>query len=246
MGKREKWNRLMDAFSGKGAAPSPMEYPEVELAEMVRTLEGLSEKEWGRYAFSREPLEGKFSEEQKEYYTVKANACGREWAEKMAEQYGTRDPKILAEKMGMKVDTPKVPVGGGLVLFAQFVEPNEITIFTDCVDKAAKLETECGCSLLKREKLTNVLLAHELFHAVEEQYEKEIFTRTEKVELWRKPFSNRSAISCLSEIAAMAFAAQLLGLTASPYMLDVLLVYSYDKNAAWGLYDEILSLNEKK
>ncbi|MGN0404475.1 MAG: hypothetical protein ACI4F1_04580 [Bariatricus sp.] len=246
MGKQEKWNRLMDAFSGKGTAPATLEYPEVELAEMVRTLEGLSEKEWGRYAFSREPLEGKFSEEQKEDYTAKANACGREWAEKMAEEYGTRDPRMLAEKMGMKVDAPKVPVGGGLVLFAQFVEPNEITIFTDCVDKAAKLEAECGCEIMKQEKLMNVLLAHELFHAVEEQHAKEIFTRTEKVELWRKPFSNRSTISCLSEIAAMAFAAQLLGLTVSPYMLDVLLVYSYDRNAAWGLYDEILSLNDKK
>lgn len=73
-----------------------------------------------------------------------------------------------------------------------------------------------------------------------------IFTRTEKVELWRKPFSNRSAIACLSEIAAMAFAAELMELEASPYMLDVLLVYSYDRNAAWGLYDEICCLNHIK
>lgn len=243
MGKQEKWNRLLDAFSGKGTAPSCPEYPEVELSEMVRTLEGFSEKEWGRYAFSREPLEGKFSEAQKEEYTRKANECGRTLAEQIAEEYGTRDTKKLAEKMGMKVKMPKVPVGGGLVLFAQYVEPDEITIFTDCVDKASELVEECGCSLLKRENLMNVLLAHELFHAVEEKHAKEIYTRTEKVELWRKPFSNKSSISCLSEIAAMAFAAQLLHLTVSPYMLDVLLVYSYDKNAAWGLYDEIVSMN---
>lgn len=113
-------------------------------------------------------------------------------------------------------------------MFAQYVQPDEITIFTDCVDKAAALEKQCGCPLLKKERLLEILLAHELFHAVEEQYAGEIFTRTEKIELWRKPFSNRSVISCLSEIAAMAFARQLSGLSVSPYMLDVLLVYSYE------------------
>ena len=114
------------------------------------------------------------------------------------------------------------------------------------MDKDSKLEEECGCDLLRRENLTNTLLAHELFHAVEERHVKEIYTRTERVELWRKPFSNKSTISCLSEIAAMAFAGKLLDLKVSPYMLDVLLVYSYDKNAAWGLYDEIMNMTKKQ
>ena len=216
MGRQEKWNRLIDAFSGKGTAFSMPEYPKVPFSEMIEKLGALTEEDWGKYAFSREPLEGRFS------------------------------PGELAEKLGMKVKTPKVPVGGGLVLFAQFVEPDEITIFTDCVDKASKLEEECGCDLLRRENLTNTLLAHELFHAVEERHVKEIYTRTERVELWRKPFSNKSMISCLSEIAAMAFAGKLLDLKVSPYMLDVLLVYSYDKNAAWGLYDEIMNMTKKQ
>lgn len=103
----------------------------------------------------------------------------------------------------------------------------------------AKAAEESGCVLLEKDRLFNVLLAHELFHAVEEQHADEIYTRTEKVELWRKPFSNRSSIACLSEMAAMAFAGELLGLDCSPYMLDVLLVYAYDKEAAWGLYEEI-------
>ena len=79
---------------------------------------------------------------------------------------------------------------------------------------------------------------------MEERYPKEIYTRTEKIQLWRKPFSNLSSIACLSEIAAMAFAARLLDLTVSPYLLDVLLVYPYDQAAARGLYEEICSLAE--
>lgn len=242
MGKREKWNRLADAFSGKGYAVLAPEYPEVPLPEMVEKLKTLSEADWGKYAFSREPLEGKFSEEQKMQYTVKANDCGRDWACRTVGQYGTNKPVELAEKLGVKVKYQNIPTGGGLVLFAQFVEPDEITIFTDCVDKAAEIEDECGCGILNREMLINTLLAHELFHVVEERHVKEIYTRTETVELWKRPFSNRSAISCLSEIAAMAFAARLLNLEFSPYILDVLLVYSYDKNAALGLYDEIINL----
>lgn len=237
MENKEKWNRLLDAFAGRGTPAEPVKYPEISVEEMARVLAGLTEEEWGRYAFSREPLEGKFDEEQKKEYTRKANACGREWAERIAGQYGTRSPRLLSEKMGMEVKTMKVPLGGELVLFAQFVQPNEITVFTDCIDKAP--------AFFERERLMDILLAHELFHAVEEEYSKEIYTRTEKVELWRKPFSNRSGIACLSEIAAMAFAGQLVGLDVSPYMLDVLLVYAYDKNVACGLFDEICCMNKR-
>lgn len=244
MRKNEKWNQLMDAFSGRRAPAELPKYPEVPLNEMAQVLSSFSEEDWGIYAFSREPLEGKFTVEQKREYIAKANSCGREWAKRMMAQYETNCPRVLAEKMGMQVKTPKVPVGGELVLFAQYVQPDEITIFTDCVDKAAALQEECGISFFERQSLMDVLLAHELFHAVEEQHSEEIYTHTEKVELWRKPFSNRSRIACLSEIAAMAFAAGLLELECSPYILDVLLVYSYDKNNAWGLYDEILSLRD--
>lgn len=245
MEKNEKWNKLLNAFAGRDSSKEPQSYPEVPLKEMAGVLSEIKEEQWGLYAFAREPLEGKFTETQKLEYTRQANICGREWADRIAGEYGTKNPGELAEKLGMKVKTPRTPVGGGVVLFAQFVQPDEITIFTDCVDKAGRLEEESGCPILEKERLTSILLAHELFHAVEERHAEEIYTRTEKVELWRKPFSNRSAIACLSEIAAMAFAQQLLELEVSPYMLDVLLVYSYDKNAALGLYDEIRELRER-
>ena len=51
------------------------------------------------------------------------------------------------------------------MLFAQFVQPDEITIFTDCIAKAQRIYKVCGCPLLEAEKLTSVLLSHELFHA---------------------------------------------------------------------------------
>ena len=43
--------------------------------------------------------------------------------------------------------------------------------------KLQNFEEECECSLLKRETLMDTLLAHELFHAVEEQHaEEDLYT----------------------------------------------------------------------
>lgn len=236
-----KWKKIIDAFCGKNTFDFvKREGPHVPLNEMADQLAAITYEQWGIYAFSRDPLEGRFTPEQKREYTKAANACGREWAKKTAEHYQTRSPEELARKLGMKIYRPDMPVGGGQVIFAQYVQPDEITVFMSCIREAAKLQEESGCILLKQERLFDILLAHELFHAVEEQNADTIYTRTEKIELWRKPFSNRSTIACLSEIAAMAFAKELLELPCSPYILDVLLVYAYDKEMAWGLYDEIL------
>lgn len=234
----ELWNRLRSAFSFREGAPD--QYPAVAPETMARTLQSLTDVQWGRYAFSREPLEGKFTPEDKDHYTQAAVQCGKEWVRKMLALHGTRNPRKLSCRMGVRILTPATPTGGGQVLFAQFVQPDEITVFTDCLDKAASL----GDILPEREKLMDILLAHELFHVVEEQNADAIYTRTETIELWRKPFSNRSRIACLSEIAAMAFARELLGLEFNPYALDVLLVYPYDPNAAYGLYEEIYELTK--
>ena len=63
----------------------------------------------------------------------------------------------------------------------------------------------------------SVLLSHELFHVVEHKNaEYDFYTQTEKIELWRKPFSNKSRIIALSEMAAMAFAGEIQGLPFYP------------------------------
>ena len=48
MGRQEKWNRLIDAFSGKGTAFSIPEYTKVPFSEMVEKLGALTEEDWGK------------------------------------------------------------------------------------------------------------------------------------------------------------------------------------------------------
>lgn len=230
-------------FRGEGAPVLPERGPALPLTQMLDTLRGLTDEQWARYAFSREPLERKFSGEQKQSLARRARECGAQWARRATEEYHTENPRALAAAMALEVRTPGMPAGGGPVIFAQFVKPNEITVYTDCIEKAR--EAAPG-EYVHGERLFDTLLAHEIFHYIEETHEREIFTRTEKIELWKKPFSNRSPILCLGEIAGMAFAKELLRLPYSPYLLDVLLTYGYDGRAASDLYREILELADAR
>lgn len=209
--------------------------------QMVSELIGLDEIQWGRYAFCHEPLERKFTDSQKEEYTGKAFSCGRQEAREIRGKYPSLSLREIVKECGFTLDTPDLPTGGGHVIFAQYTEPDEILIFRDCVKKAARLiEREKLEHYFTEEKIEELLLAHELFHGIEYQKKKSIFTQTERIELWRKPFSNRSRIICLSEMAAMAFAGELAQSSFSPYVLDVFLMYSYNKEAACALYEEIM------
>lgn len=199
--------------------------------------------EWFDYVFGREPLSGKINEEQRRRYMREAWECGCEYAERIKTEYGSDDPGTIAKAMGMEVSYPTLPDKTDRILFAEFREPNKIKIFMDAVKKADKylakpeIQTIFKCQV----NVSKILLAHELFHAVEEKYSKEIYTKTERIRLWSIGFiHNDSQIIVLSEIAAMAFAATLTKFPYSPYILDVFLVYGYSPEEASGLYDEIM------
>ena len=200
--KREDGRKLFRAFLGNSretageqrammeqmAAPSR----ERSLRSMMEHLLSLDETAWYLYAWSRDPLEGRFSREQKLAYGFRAAECGRSEAQLIL---GKTDVWDIAARMGLKVLTPQVPGGGGHVIFAQYEEPDSITIFMDGAERAQKLIREEKLEgLLGNRAVEDVLLAHELFHVTEYRKRDCIFTQTEKVELWKKPFSNRSRI----------------------------------------------------
>lgn len=212
---------------------------------IVEDLCRIPEEDWAYYAFSREPLNGKFNDEQRLDLTRQAIACGREYAQKLADQYRMRDPEKLAKQLGLLVDFPDMPQNTERVLFAEFREPNKMHIYMDGVRKGRALLSEPGVphALTGQLDIVKLLIGHELFHWVEERYKKEIWTRTYKIELWApKPLHNRSSVAVLGEIAAMAFTKELNALPYSPYVMDAFLVYGYSPEAASGLYEEMMRL----
>lgn len=210
---------------------------------MLKDLAEIQPEQWYTYAFSREPLNGKFHEEQRKEWMKKSLACGREYAKKVCSQYGTRDPIKLAASMGMDISYPDFPEKTDRVLFAEYRVPNKICIYMDAVYKAKKLFDRPGVLEVLSEDLDicRLLLSHELFHSVEERYKREIFTQTEKVRLWQLGFlHNDSIVIALSEIAAMGFAQELMGIPYAPYLMDVFLVYGYSPEEASELYEEMM------
>lgn len=213
------------------------------LAAMLRDLVEMDPVDWYGYAFSREPLNGKFNDEQRIMWTKEAIACGMEYAKKAAKESGSKNPIVIAEKMGMEVSYPDYPEKTDRVLFGEFREPNKINIYMDAVNKASKSLQEPGVKevLTSSLNISHLLLAHELFHCIEDKYRKEIYTKTKRVRLWNVgPLHNDSEIYTLGEIAGMAFAQELCGLPYSPFVMDVFLVYGYSPEEASGLYEEIM------
>ena len=234
-------NELVNAFLGKKKEILiEEEYINARpLRDMVKELLKLNENDWALYAFSREPLEGKINLEDKLQFAYLARVCGANEANYMGKHNITK----YAKNMGFTIITPDLPNGGANVTFAQYEENGVISIFMDTVNKAEPVLNELR-DLLGDINIYNVLLLHEMFHGIEQKKADTIYTQTKKIELWRKPFSNLSKISCLSEIAAMSFAKAVLNLNYSPYIFDVILMYLYNKEAATMLFEEIMEIKE--
>ena len=221
--------------------PKPVKPIEQILSDLVQIRSG----EWSKYAFSRDPIVRKISDAAKLQYMEKAEECGREYARKMSDLYGTGNPEKIALKMGMEVSYPELPKSRVRILFAEFRAPKTIRVYTDTIAKCAPFlsRKEVAEILTPRLNIRHLLLAHELFHAVEDKYRKEIYTKTERIRLWKfGPLHNDSPILALGEIAAMSFARELTHLPYSPYVLDVFLVYGYYPAEATDLYEEIMEL----
>lgn len=239
-------NRFINALKGNTEAIEEEEVAEVKIEDMLEQLISINDEAWGMYAFRREPLRGKFKNEEKNELIIKANECGREQARYIREEFGDISTYEIAEKLGLEVEYPNRPNGGGHIIFAQFVEPNKVTVFKDSVNKADNMISERNIGhFFNNVKIEEILLAHEIFHFIEEN-KKDIFTRVEKIRLWKiGPLKNDSSIVCLGEIAGMAFAKELLKLNYSPYILDVFLVYLYNKKTANILYNEIMNIRKE-
>lgn len=217
------------------------------LSEMMKTLAVLTEEQWGLYAFSREPLRGRISLDERVRLAGEAAACGREEAVRLRVELGALSPECCAERLGLEIRREPKANDGGFVFFAQFQPPRRITLFTDCLDRAADLLRQNeGMPFQNIGEIEDLLLAHELFHYVEEQRGEALYTQSQRLTLWSLgPLHSTSRISCLSEIAGMAFAGELCGAGYSPYLLDVFLVYGYQQEAASNLYEGVIRVTSK-
>lgn len=216
----------------------------LSLQEMLSALKEVDGETWGRYALSRDPLQGRIPEEAKSEMIRRSIHCGNEYAALVLKNFGSVSPQKAAEQLDLDVQLRDGSVAENRLLFAQFTPPNRIELMRGPLEKyrlvlenTAQSERSC---LPAVETVRDVLLGHEIFHYLEERNKATIYTRTEKIRLWHLLcFKNDSTIEALSEIAGMAFTKKLNNLIYSPFVLDVLLFFGYNSNKARNIFYHI-------
>jgi len=245
--RRSFISRLKLSFQGsydKLYGTEPQTFPEISLEAMLQNLITLDDDFWdSRYAFSKDPLGHLVNSREAVLLAHKARECGKELAKKMLLEYGSLRVYELANRMHLTIRKTNNAMHGGTVHFAEFIEPDTIRIYEDCLEKLSMMTEQTPQNIEVMIQLAEEsLLSHEIFHVLELR-ENTIFTRSYAHLLPPFLFFRRTVkFICLGEIAAMAFVKEYLQLPFSPYIYDLLLTYSYNRTSVYRLYNRIISL----
>ncbi|RDU38160.1 hypothetical protein DRW41_00900 [Neobacillus piezotolerans] len=210
------------------------------IAENVNVLTNISDQEWGHYAFSRDPLNRKVIDHVKQDLIEKAIECGKHQAVQVRQNYPNHSIKEIAAKMNTKISVKDSYGTENYIMFACYNSPDSITLFKDNIELVNKLIQEHQLEqMLEEVDVEELLIAHELFHYIEE-HDADIFTKNMKITLWKLgKFEYKSRLAALSEIAAMQFAKEMLTLRFNPFVFDVLMLFPLNEGKANQLFSEI-------
>lgn len=219
---------------------------QLSLVEMIQNLLQVDDESWGLYAFSRDILKERIPADKKSEMIERAISCGKEYAQRIVREFESKDVNFIAEKLKLKIVFQDAVMTGKSILFGSYTPPDEIVVIMEPVSKAVQLipkEESVLIEYFPKNSIINVILGHEIFHYLEDQFEQEIYTRTEKILLWSfLGFKNYSTVRALGEIAAMAFTKELNGLNYSPFILDILLYYGYNSSSTGKIYRDVLEI----
>ena len=211
-----------------------------ELGKMAARLARVEDAVWDRYQLRKEPLEGRLTPEQRVRFSDLAHRTGIDLARRVRADHPGISVRELLSMYHVRLETPDAPDQGVYHMFASFTEPDLVTLYESTALEAQQALTDTG-ALPGGTPLTEVLLAHELFHVL--AYQTPLPTDEKLLELWKLgPLRVRSRVMVLSEMAAMVFARELLKLPYSPNALDVILLYPQDPPAARRIYESIVAL----
>lgn len=208
--------------------------------ETVNYLTSISDLEWGLYAISRDPLNKKINPDITEELIQRSIQCGKGQAQNLLSKYPNHSVKEIAQKMNLEIRMKDSYGTDNYIMFACYNSPNSITLFKNNIELEKDfLIQEDLFQKLEDVNIEDLLIAHEMFHYLEEN-DQSIYTRTTKIELWRiGKFIYKSKLIALGEMAAMSFAKEILSLGYNPFVFDVLMLYAHDKEKTNNLLNEI-------
>ncbi|MCD8350843.1 MAG: hypothetical protein LUC93_09565 [Planctomycetaceae bacterium] len=210
------------------------------IADMAKALLSLPDEIWCEYAFRRDTFGYKVKPDERFALGERARSEAEGMADELRSTHPLADMRQLASALQVTVEL--TDEGGG-DLFACFREPKTIRIFSRVVEPArALLAGEAMPAVLRQFDLVEILLAHELFHAVEMRHGATVGKTTRITTFSLGPFVRSARLKCLSEIGAMAFCRRLAKLPWNPYLLDVIILYSLNKRRSKNLFDSIMKM----
>ena len=217
------------------------------IADWCRELASFPESVWIAYAQAREPLRRLVTPEEYANHFHAADACGAEMARQTRETWGDVSCRELAGKLNVQLEWPPMPEGNGIVTFACYFEPDRIQVYTDnAIATRSPIQESGGVEFLGDVDIGEMLLAHELCHVLQHR-QPELYTNQKHIRLWKLgPWERRSRLVSLEEVAAMAFARELLGLSHSPYVYDVLMLLPQATQEAQRLLTQLRRFAEEE
>ncbi len=155
---------------------------------------------------------------------------GAEQAETVAAENGARDPFTLCEQLGVRVETSEDACRyGNLLQYAEYrSRPPQVRLYRKAMDGADRLLTESGVAeVLGMTEVSGAFLAHELFHHLDNLPEHQPVKQVRRVTTMRiGPWTLRSGLVTLAEVAAGSFAQALLRLPFHLKLVDLLAIYA--------------------
>ncbi len=154
---------------------------------------------------------------------------GTKYAAELVIEYGTRDPFDISTRLGIRVDVSDDKARYGKVLqYAEYrSRPPQVHLYRTSLEGVNQLlQIPEVSELLGLSDAGPALLAHELFHHLDNLPDRVPAKRVRQVVTVKLgPWSVRSGLMTLPEIAAGSFAQALLSLPFHLKLLDLLAIY---------------------
>ncbi len=192
----------------------------------------LSTAQLSQYLLAQDHLYRKISLEQQADLIAKAIQCGQA----AAADFSQRLPEYLQDQ-GIIVEpfSEETKKNQFNFVLAEFQLPNKIRLNERLINEGAALIARQSMLsfFTAAAPLTDILLAHEIFHYIEHQ--QQLFTLQRQLNYKTGPFKRQARVYALSEIAAGSFVKSLLQLDFHPLLLNPLLIYSVDPEFSYTL-----------
>ena len=176
----------------------------------------------GLLALSSDVQFHRIPEAQRSEWVEQALQDGRYLAERACQQWGS-DPFVVAARCNLPIMESHTEAGfGRTVIYAEYaVSPPSITLYTPAIRRLDALIAKHSRFHWGIDQTTPVFLAHELYHHFDCMRGKETLIRRHPVSIMKLGrWTWTAGLTTLPEIAAGAFAQQLLGLDFHPKLLD--------------------------